>query len=995
MESTEINDTELQSLRRQLEIHKQNLFKLQEQAARHGMDVPLSLSNEIDHAQEQIRVIEQCIVELTEARLPEIIPTVACADLDAICDKQVMIALRDCWFNADQYIPRNKMEGRFEDFMTQTTRNAFPVIGGSGLGKTYLLCHLASQRVVSGHPTLLFVPAHFGEGRYGNLAEALSDTLIGEILPADVLVSSLESLVRELQVGGEHLVIFIDAINEFQQPEVVVEELNDLLRSLVSCPQIRFCFTCRTETWKQLWWPLQGRGAISPGCYYGFTQDINLRDGVGEANEIGKYSDKELRIAYQRANLRPELEKLAPRTWELLKDPFILYLVSRTYGNDEIDPELWSSKVMDDYLYWLRQKPDWTPDVGQLLDDMIDKMRDEHIGFLTTADLRRLGVEPGQPHYAYDKLKDFRLIVEDRGRSRRARAVHIYHDRLLEFLLYRRIEEEIEPGRPGVIVGYIIELLEESREFPFLWGALYFYFTSQWLHGNSLSKTDWQVLRQIAVSEAPEAQGFLLHLCQSASTECPKQIEDLLARLSTDKKSEACRKLAVLVAYEQRNTAIFANAIYDPSEAIQVLAAEYLSLMYAFAPETVFKVLSSVREKIGVGLLSLVFDRGEIQTLLHLTLPLALKHFEDPTLTQGLVDLWRDILRDIAVQARTMQALLYAVRSITSRIMKEQDEVGHISLRELEAFYEFELEKRQQVACLAPYLSHERSLDQEGQALLWTVAQQPNGVFMTINKLVVAAQSLLHWEGAIPWISRLLAEGNEYARMSVMGGLHLAFYHRPWIDQSKADFCTEQIFKYFNSPPYGRLILGDHEPHKPTAWYLAFFQGRAPQGDVEKLVTYINGIFASGDEVAIRSTERCFTMLPLNVDIGFVLQTIRQVWQDCDPEDQEVVEGVLTRSLATVRSVFPKAVNTFLRELEEVEGTEGKKLATRVRQQPVTLQARDFLNTSMEALTVAIIARFPALRQRLLQETLMQKCVLCKDLSEAVAVLSQAIASLV
>ncbi len=425
------------------------------------------------------------------------------------------------------------------------------------------------------------------------------------------------------------------------------------------------------------------------------------------------------------------------------------------------------------------------------------------------------------------------------------------------------------------------------------------------------------------------------------------------------------------------------------------MATEYLSLMYEFAPESVFRVLLTVREKIGSGLLNLVRDRGEIQTLLNLTLPLAAKHFDDAILTQGLVDLWRDILRDVASQAQIMQALLYAVRSVTSRYLKEQDEVALFSLREIEAFYEFDLEKRQQIARLAPYLSRERSLDQNGQALLWTIAQQPNAIFITAAKLVVAVQSLFHWEEAIPWISRLLAEGNEYARLSTIAGLQFAFYHTPWIDQSKVDFCTEQIFKYFNNPPYGRVILGGHRPYTITAWFLAFFQGRAPQGDVEKLVTHISGIFASGDEVAIRSTERSFTMLPLHVDIAFVLRTMRRVWEDCDPEDQEVVEGVLTRSLATIRSVFPRAVDTFLRELEETEGAEGKKLANYVRQQLATLKARDFLNASSEALSAAIIARFPTLRQQLLQAVLMQKCALCKDFSEAVAVLPQAIAGMV
>jgi hypothetical protein len=61
-------DEELQSLRRQLGIHKKNLLRLEEQAATYGMDVPLRLSNQIDHEKEEIARIEKQIAQLKETR---------------------------------------------------------------------------------------------------------------------------------------------------------------------------------------------------------------------------------------------------------------------------------------------------------------------------------------------------------------------------------------------------------------------------------------------------------------------------------------------------------------------------------------------------------------------------------------------------------------------------------------------------------------------------------------------------------------------------------------------------------------------------------------------------------------------------------------------------------------------------------------------------------------------------------------------------------------
>jgi hypothetical protein len=59
---------ELQSLRRQLETHKKNLLKLEEQAATYGIDVPLRLSNQIDHGKKEIARIEEQIAQLKETR---------------------------------------------------------------------------------------------------------------------------------------------------------------------------------------------------------------------------------------------------------------------------------------------------------------------------------------------------------------------------------------------------------------------------------------------------------------------------------------------------------------------------------------------------------------------------------------------------------------------------------------------------------------------------------------------------------------------------------------------------------------------------------------------------------------------------------------------------------------------------------------------------------------------------------------------------------------
>ncbi|MDH4137368.1 MAG: hypothetical protein OEW09_11745, partial [Anaerolineae bacterium] len=56
--------TDADDLRKQLAIHRKNLSRLEERKARHGLDVPLKLLNEIDLEREEIAKLERTLKEL-------------------------------------------------------------------------------------------------------------------------------------------------------------------------------------------------------------------------------------------------------------------------------------------------------------------------------------------------------------------------------------------------------------------------------------------------------------------------------------------------------------------------------------------------------------------------------------------------------------------------------------------------------------------------------------------------------------------------------------------------------------------------------------------------------------------------------------------------------------------------------------------------------------------------------------------------------------------
>jgi hypothetical protein len=58
-------EMDVDDLRKQLAIHRKNLSRLEERKARHGLDVPLKLLNEIDLEREEIDRLERALKELS------------------------------------------------------------------------------------------------------------------------------------------------------------------------------------------------------------------------------------------------------------------------------------------------------------------------------------------------------------------------------------------------------------------------------------------------------------------------------------------------------------------------------------------------------------------------------------------------------------------------------------------------------------------------------------------------------------------------------------------------------------------------------------------------------------------------------------------------------------------------------------------------------------------------------------------------------------------
>lgn len=112
--------------------------------------------------------------------------------------------------------------------------------GRAGVGKTHLLCDVASRRLAQGQPTVLLLGQDF-DGR----------SLLPQIAELAQLGSTLDDLMGALAAAAEAAgclgLLMIDAINESERPERWRDDVRALMTAAARFSQVGVVLSCRTE----------------------------------------------------------------------------------------------------------------------------------------------------------------------------------------------------------------------------------------------------------------------------------------------------------------------------------------------------------------------------------------------------------------------------------------------------------------------------------------------------------------------------------------------------------------------------------------------------------------------------------------------------------------------------------------------------------------------------------------------------------------------------
>lgn len=247
-----------------------------------------------------------------------------------------------------------EIETEFASFVTDRS-SAMVIVGQSGMGKTTLIHRLLSKYGAKGHLCTVFESA-----RLPLTVPEVERYILEKFGRKEATVREFwEKISPECVKRGKSLLIFVDAVNEYNsgrggvaKPTDLLEKLDGMITSVFTdYPNIKFVITCRPETWRRAVDSARSRFAENKGAYY-----LSVR---GIAHELPRFTEPELTHAYkeyqQTRDLKTLDNDLTPLVRYQLRDPLLLSLASGVYTGEKLPEDLDTGEIFDKYYQRLKK----------------------------------------------------------------------------------------------------------------------------------------------------------------------------------------------------------------------------------------------------------------------------------------------------------------------------------------------------------------------------------------------------------------------------------------------------------------------------------------------------------------------------------------------------------------------------------------------------------------------------------------------------------------
>ncbi|ABW19407.1 HEAT repeat domain-containing protein [Alkaliphilus oremlandii] len=143
----------------------------------------------------------------------------------------------------DIYVQRQDLQHSFNEFLMQTEKTVFAIIGASGVGKTNLMCYLADN--YNQEPYLFYSGSILGKSLFKEIVADFNMFFSSQETELNVF----KKIASLSQIHNKNFIIFIDAIDEWIAHDKVLQ-INKLVK-YTSALNIRLCISCNDFIWDE------------------------------------------------------------------------------------------------------------------------------------------------------------------------------------------------------------------------------------------------------------------------------------------------------------------------------------------------------------------------------------------------------------------------------------------------------------------------------------------------------------------------------------------------------------------------------------------------------------------------------------------------------------------------------------------------------------------------------------------------------------------------
>ena len=570
-------------------------------------------------------------------------------------------------YSPDLYLQREQTCELFWRYLA-SKKKIFILVGKTGSGKSSFILSLGN--VLSKNDNICTI---MYEGSLLNVDPSIQNVFAKDfndwvIVGGQKTNDLWEEIGRVKGIENRQVILFVDAINENTNPQVLLQQLDMLAR--VTGPWLKIVLTCRPETLQIIRYGV----GLDQTLYY---QEKDGREVQAEqqlfsySDNLDPFSRDELQTVYEKYkakyNLKSELAELPGKVKDILQDPFNLWLVSLTYLAREIPKGLTVSDLVKVYLESLKTNLILKDDdinflknrlvplffgldgkaAFELSRDMIQKAGGSEL--LDSIRSLKLSDKGERKNKSYIKLADADILAMVNENS--DWKIKFTHDRFFEYFVGERI---LELGTSQDDQSeYFQNLITQTKQSPFLWGAVKHALVME--SGESSLKTplmlcytDEQRVKEMMVEvlidfgfdNLPKTEEILGQLLPpSKRAGFLKRIQRLLGNTNPtfDISIRNSQKIAIEVASKLNLIQVLQTGTIQKDPAVRTSAVRHAYYLWQREPAQVLKILRQISED---AFPDIIPNMDAVESLIAFSLVIFIDHFKDEDVLQELQNIW-------------------------------------------------------------------------------------------------------------------------------------------------------------------------------------------------------------------------------------------------------------------------------------------------------------------------------------------------------------------